>query len=147
MPQSSQGPTPSATATIWNQAVAEKTWRQALGDLESMTETFARVVQTIAAVGDRTLRLTFAHDGELARRRCELPEHRTAINEAVNRAAGQTIQLEFDIARRPVEKKVEEPTQPKPSRVQRMREIESNDLVRSCIELFDAEIVRIEKPK
>ena len=40
-----------------------------------------------------------------------------------------------------------EPAPHKPSRMQRMREIESNPLVRSCVDLFEAEIVRIEKPK
>ncbi len=92
------------------------------------------------------MRLTFPHDGDLARRRCELPEHKNALADAIERAAGQVIQLEFDIAKAPAPEKAVEPAPNKPSRMQRMREIESNPLVKSCVDLFDAEIVRIEKP-
>ena len=40
-----------------------------------------------------------------------------------------------------------EPEKPKKSPMQRMREIESNDLVKTCIEVFEAQIVRIDKPR
>jgi DNA polymerase-3 subunit gamma/tau len=137
----------SSAGLPWSQSTAEGVWRQVLENLESMTETFARVVQGVKAEGDRTLRLTFPHDGGLAKRRCELPEHKHALAEAVARAAGQVIQLEFEIAAPPAIEVAAEPAPNKPSRIQRMREIESNPLVRSCVDLFDAEIVRIEKPR
>ncbi len=137
----------SAKALPWNQATAERVWQQASESLESMTESFAKVVQRVQADGERTLRLTFPHDGALAKRRCELPEHKTALSDAVSQTAGQVIHLEFELAKAPMVEKRVEPTSNKPSRMQRMREIESNSLVRSCVDLFDAEIVRIEKPK
>lgn len=129
----------------WNQAAAEQVWQGALGDLESMTETFARVVERVHAVGDSAMRLEFPGDSALAMKRCDLPEHRTAIAEAVTRRAGKSISLEFVLGTVKAAPKPVETTVNKPSRLQRMREIESNDLVKSCVDLFDAEIVRIDK--
>jgi DNA polymerase-3 subunit gamma/tau len=142
---SNSGAAVAVSLAPWNQATAEETWRQALVHLESMTETFARVVQRVQAIGERTLRLTFPHDGALAKRRCELPEHRTALSDALTRVAGQNIALEFDLAKAEETDDRPPPATNKPSRLQRMREIEANPLVKSCVELFDAEIVRIEK--
>jgi DNA polymerase-3 subunit gamma/tau len=112
-----------------------------------MTETFAKVVETVRAEGTNTLRLTFPHDGGLAKRRCELTEHRSSIAEAVHRAAGKAIHVEFDLAPPPAPKVTEQPAANRPTRMQRMREIEGNPLVKSCVELFDAEILRIERPR
>jgi DNA polymerase-3 subunit gamma/tau len=131
----------------WDTPTAQRVWREALGSLESMTETFAKVVESVRSEGVGTLRLTFPHDGGLAKRRCELPEHRSAIAEAVHRAAGKAIHLEFDLAPPPAPKVTEQPAANRPTRMQRMREIEGNPLVKSCVELFDAEILRIEKPR
>lgn len=129
----------------WNQIAAEQVWQGALGDLESMTETFARVVERVHAVGDSAMRLEFPGDSALAMKRCDLPEHRTAIAQAVTRRAGKSIALEFVLGTVKAAPKPVETTVNKPSRLQRMREIESNDLVKSCVDLFGAEIIRIDK--
>ncbi|MFK8112225.1 MAG: DNA polymerase III subunit gamma/tau [Rubripirellula sp.] len=131
----------------WDQAAAEKVWRNVLSQLESsMTEAFARVVQKVQAT-EKTLRLVFPAEASLAMKRCELPEHKTVLSDAVEVAAGRPIGLEF-VAAPPVAKvKVEKAAAPKTSPMQRMKEIESNELVKACIELFDAEIVRIEKSR
>ncbi len=139
--------TSSGESFRWDSPTAQRVWREALGNLESMTETFAKVVTTVRAEGVNTLRLTFPHDGGLAKRRCELPEHRSAISEAVHRAAGKAVHLEFDLAQPPAPAVTEQPSASRPTRMQRMREIEGNPLVKSCVELFDAEILRIERPR
>jgi DNA polymerase-3 subunit gamma/tau len=136
----------SEPALTWDQPTAQRVWQDALADLESMTETFARVVDKVSAIGDQKLRLVFPNDCALAMKRCELPEHKTALTRAVSRKAGKPIVLEFESAPPSAQPAKVEPTANKPSRQQRMREIEANELVKSCIELFDAEIVRIDKP-
>jgi DNA polymerase-3 subunit gamma/tau len=136
----------SQPALTWDQPTAQRVWQGALADLESMTETFARVVEKVSAIGDQRLRLVFPADCALAMKRCELPEHKTALTRAVSRIAGKPIALEFESAPPITQPAKVEPTAKKPSRQQRMREIEANELVKSCIELFDAEIVRIDKP-
>lgn len=130
----------------WNQATADRVWKQVLEELESsMTETFARVVEKVRA-GDQSITLIFPADAALAMKRCELPEHKTVLNDAIQKIANQQIGVTLESAPpRAVEKKVET-VAPKTNRMQRMREIEANELVRSCVEIFGAEIVRIDKP-
>ena len=141
---------PIATTAVspagpWTQAEAQRVWQEALGDLESMTEAFARMVNKAVAVGTQQLRLQFPANGNLAMKRCELPEHRNAIVQAVSQRAGRDITLDYYLAEAVAAPKKAETTVNKPSRVQRMREIEANELVRNCIELFSAEIVRIDR--
>ena len=131
----------------WNQATADRVWKQVLESLESsMTETFARVVEKVKA-GDQSIALVFPADSALAMKRCELPEHKTVLNEAIQKFANRPISVTLEAgATKAVEKKVET-LAPKTNRMQRMREIEANELVRSCVDLFSAEIVRIDKPR
>jgi DNA polymerase-3 subunit gamma/tau len=133
--------------TTWDQPTAQRVWQTALSDLESMTETFARVVEKVVVSGTQKLRLVFPAEASLAMKRCELPEHKSALVDAVSRSAGRPITLEFEAAPPKTQPKQVESTANRPSKVQRMREIEANELVKSCVELFNAEIVRIEKPR
>ena len=112
-----------------------------------MTETFAKVVTKVQASGDEYLTLVFPADGMLAMKRCELPEHKTVISNAVTAVAGRPITLEFKAAAPADSQQQAEPVAKGPSRMQRMREIEPNDLVKTCIEVFDAQIVKIDKPR
>jgi len=133
------------SSSQWNQQEAQKVWQAALSDLESMTEAFARMVSKVVAVGSHQLRLEFPANGNLAMKRCELPEHRNTITTAVSQHAGREIILEYVLAEPVAEPKKPQTSVNKPSRIQRMREIETNELVKSCIELFSAEIVRIDR--
>ena len=137
--------TASSSNVPWTQAEAQRVWQETLSDLESMTEAFARMVTKVVAVGTQQLRLQFPANGNLAMKRCELPEHRNAIAQAVSQRAGRDITLDYYLAEAAMAPKKTETAVNKPSRIQRMREIESNELVRSCIELFSAEIVRIDR--
>lgn len=147
--QASTGTSTTATAVRsagpWTQAEAQRVWQEALGDLESMTESFARMVNKVVAVGKQQLRLEFPANGNLAMKRCELPEHRNTIVQAVSQHAGRDIILDYYLAEAVAAPKKPETTVNKPSRIQRMREIEANELVRTCMDLFNAEIVRIDR--
>lgn len=112
-----------------------------------MTESFARAVERVSADGKNGLRLVFPAQSQLAKSRCELPEHKTALQQAVDQVAGMAIVMSFDLASPKVVAKKQETSAPRPSRMQRMREIEANGLIQSCVEVFGAEIVRIDKPK
>jgi DNA polymerase-3 subunit gamma/tau len=137
---------PVEPTAAWDQRTAERVWQETLRGLESMTETFARVVKKVHAAGDKRMCLVFPADAALAMQRCELPEHKTVLTETVSRLAGKPITLELQSAPPTAAPKKPEPAANKPSRMQRMREIEANELVKSCVEIFDAAIVRIDKP-
>lgn len=145
VPASSVSSTSVSAAGPWTQTEAQRVWQEALGDLESMTEAFARMVSKVVAAGTQQLRLEFPANGNLAMKRCELPEHRNAIVQAVSQRAGRDIILDYYLAAAVAAPKKAETTVNKPSRVQRMREIETNELIRTCIDLFNAEIVRIDR--
>ncbi|MGB0595446.1 MAG: DNA polymerase III subunit gamma/tau [Rubripirellula sp.] len=137
----------AAEPVDWTQENVNRVWGQVLAGLEAMTETFARVVERVEPVRDNCLRLIFPAEAGLALKRCQLPEHQSGLQAAVSRQAGKPIKLEFAAAPMRKQQKVEAAPVNRPSRQQRMREIEANPLIQSCIELFDAEIVRIDKAR
>ncbi|MCP4890782.1 MAG: hypothetical protein GY904_29805, partial [Planctomycetaceae bacterium] len=137
----------AAEPVDWTQDNVNRVWGQVLAGLEAMTETFARVVERVEPVRDNCLRLIFPAEAALALKRCQLPEHQSGLQAAVSRQAGKPIKLEFAAAPMRKQQKVEAAPVNRPSRQQRMREIEANPLIQSCIELFDAEIVRIDKAR
>ncbi|GAA5509900.1 DNA polymerase III subunit gamma/tau [Novipirellula caenicola] len=137
---------PPRAAVAWNQANAERIWQEAITMVEPMTETLARAVQRVVAEEGK-LRLVFPGESKLAYSRCENPQHKTSLNTAVAKLAGRDIVLEFQLAApKPVQVKAA-PVEPGKARMQRMKEIEANPLVKSIVEVFDAEIVKIEKPR
>jgi DNA polymerase-3 subunit gamma/tau len=144
-------PQPSAAtrpeAANWDPGRVQAIWGEALGRLESMTETLARAVERVEAGSDGQFQLWFPGDAALTISRLELPEHRSPLLEALSDVAGRPVTLQ--IQRLPVTQSrpdKDKPAANRPSRMQRMREIEAKPLVKSCVDLFDAEIVRVDRP-
>ncbi|MDA8743816.1 DNA polymerase III subunit gamma/tau [Rubripirellula amarantea] len=126
---------------------AETVWKNALVEMEDMTATLANSVMAVEPSGPGRLDLIFPAESALALRRCEAPEHFGKIVEAVSRHAGMAVHVELRAAAPVAVVKEAEPTVKAPSRMQRMKEIESNELVQSCIEMLGAEIVRIDRQR
>ena len=122
-------------------------WGQAVEEMDPVTATLARGVDHVESPRPGLVRLVYPAASGLTMRRCANPEHRGEIAETLRRVTGVPVQLEFAALPAPNSAR---PVTPKPaarSRMQRMREIESNDLVRGCIEIFGAEIVRVDVPR
>ncbi|TWU37202.1 DNA polymerase III subunit gamma/tau [Novipirellula artificiosorum] len=138
---------PSLSGLSWNPQNAAQFWTAAIDLVEPMTETLAHAVDRVVAEGNR-LRLFFPGESKLAYSRCEHANHKNALTEAISKLAGREITLELvldppkTVAVAPVAS-----ASPGRSRMQRMKEIENHPLVKSCLEVFDAEIVKIEKPR
>jgi DNA polymerase-3 subunit gamma/tau len=76
-----------------------------------------------------------------------MPEHKEEILRTLARVTGRRATLQFEAT---AVKKVEPVAAAKPknrNRMQRMREIQANPLVQSCVELLGAEIVRVDTPR
>ena len=142
-----QTATASSNGDPWTQHQAETAWQETLKNLESMTESFARMVEKIEVTGPASLKLYLPFDGTLAKRRFDTPEHRDAIASQLSSAAGRKIRLEVDLLAQPRQRPEPPTSNSKPSRMQRMREIENNPLVKECLELFEAEIAKIDKAR
>ena len=111
-----------------------------------MTATLARSVQQVQLQAEDRLRLVFPADAKMSMRRIDLPEHKNALTNAVRRLSGKQVTLELVAAASAPDKAP--PTRPSgKDRIQRMREIEGNPMVQACVELFDAEIVKVDQPR
>ena len=138
---------PSAPSQLLTQASVEKLWHQAIDQVEPMTATLARSVQSVELQDENRLRLVFPADSKMSMRRIDLPEHKNSLMAAVARLSGQRVSLEFVATAPAAEGRKPAPRQPAKDRIQRMREIEGNPMIQACVELFGAEIVKVDEPK
>ncbi|TWU48510.1 DNA polymerase III subunit tau [Rubripirellula tenax] len=137
----------STSAVALSAASAQSVWLAAIERLEEVRQSLARQIDHAEYLGPDRLRLVFPAEAGLTMRRCDAPDNRSALVDAVSEVVGQRVSLEYHAAPPKAKPVKVESTAPKPTRMQRMREIESNPLVRSCVEAFGAEIVRVDRPK
>lgn len=140
-------PNAAVDAVPWEPAAVQKIWDQALAEMDPMTATLAGTTVRIQPTGTNTLQMVFAAESQLAISRCDLPEHRSEIIRAVSALAGRTVVLEYKTAAPVAAAKKEAPKSAGRNRMQVMREIEANEFVQSCVELFGAEIGKIDLPR
>ena len=139
---------PEPTQSIpWKPENVEKIWRVVIDQLESMTESLARMVERVEHAGPNRAKLHLSPDASLAKRRLDSTEHREAIMSSLKQLTGDTIHFDVILQRSSTQKIEPKPSVSKPSRMQRMREIENHQLIKDCLEVFDAEIVGIDKPR
>jgi len=144
-PESTKPPAVKPTLPMaWSQANAKLVWQSVTDRLESMSESLARMVEKVEATSANTAKLHLPHDSNLAKRRLEAREQREAITSALKEITGEKISFEVVLLNPPT-KPQEAPRQTsKASKKQRMREIEDSQLIKDCLEVFDAEILGIE---
>ena len=139
---------PEPTQSIpWKPENVEKIWRVVIDQLESMTESLARMVERVEHAGPNRAKLHLSPDASLAKRRLDSTEHREAIMSSLKQLTGDTIHFDVILQSSSTQKIEPKPSVSKPSRMQRMREIENHQLIKDCLEVFDAEIVGIDKPR
>ncbi|MEP1647279.1 DNA polymerase III subunit gamma/tau [Rhodopirellula bahusiensis] len=126
---------------------AKTSWTQVLQEMDPMTATLAKAAERVDSPEPGVLRLIFPGNSGLALSRCQMPEHKEEILRTLSRVTGRRATLQFEAT---AVKKVEPVAAAKPknrNRMQRMREIQANPLVQSCVELLGAEIVRVDTPR
>lgn len=146
-PEKPEKPAEVASTQKLSADSANTVWKSAIEILEDIRQSLARSVSHAEYLGPGKLRLVFPAESGMSMRRCDAPDNRAAFIEAVSTIAGEPVFLEYHAAPPKEKTKVVESTAPKPTRMQRMREIESHPLVKSCVEAFGAEIVKIDRAK
>lgn len=131
----------------WTPANANKVWQIVTSRLESMSESLARMVEKIEATGSNTAKLHLPHNSSLAKRRLEATEQKDAIMRILKEITGGNISFEVVLQNPPANAQQIQRKTNKPSRMQRMREIENNQLIKDCLEVFEAEILNVDQPK
>ncbi|MCC9641417.1 DNA polymerase III subunit gamma/tau [Rhodopirellula sp. JC740] len=128
-------------------AEAKSCWPQVIQEMDPMTATLAKAAERVDSPEPGVLKIIFPGNSGLAMSRCQLPEHKEEITRTVARVTGKRANLQFEATE---VKKVAPVATAKPknrNRMQRMREIQANPLVQSCVELLGAEIVRVDTPR
>lgn len=119
-------------------------WPKIVAELPEMTEALVRRAKHVRWTDDGSLEVTFAASNDLSRRRCEAESHRTALQESVRKVVGKDCRIEMVS-----EKAVNQPVKrenPAVLRRDRRRQAEGHPLVRSVVEAFEAEIVKVDSP-
>ena len=124
---------------------AERIWKRAMAQLGDMTADHGARYDRVVFAGPDQLVVGFREAYTLDKERCERPERKARIEEALARVVGHPVRLVLDIVSDPPSP----PAMRRPplSRRERMRQQEAHPLVRRAIELFDAEITDVEEPR
>lgn len=110
-----------------------------------MTADYAAFCDRVAISALNRLVASFKGSYTLQKESCEKPERKARIEQALQQVTGQRIHVDFEV-RRDESTNTSRP-QPRPSLRQRMRDFEKHPLVKQTIDMFEAEITRIEEPR
>lgn len=132
-------------AGVMSQEAISAMWKEALATMGDMTSDFARHAERVTCVGANRLVASFGPGYILHKESCERPDRRTRLENALSQVSGRLWRVDFEIL--PGELPPEARPQPVLSARQKLREKEKNALVKRAIEMFDAEVVRVEEPR
>ena len=116
--------------------------------VEPMTASFISTAHC-SLKDESTIKMEFPAGAGLALKRMDLPEHRGPFCEALSALAGQKVGIELVASKRAADPKAApakavSPKQSAKERMERMREIEAHPWVQTCVEQFDAQIVKVD---
>jgi DNA polymerase-3 subunit gamma/tau len=122
-------------------ARVQEIWQQMLGRLEDMTVDFASSATSVAISAPNMLVVGFPAHYTLQKESCERPDRRKKIELLLADITGQTVQVTFELLQ---EEESNKPAAVSKSSRQVRRDLEEDPLIRQAMEVFDAEMVRVE---
>jgi DNA polymerase-3 subunit gamma/tau len=126
-------------------ASAESVWKQALSHIEDMTADYGSFYDHVAISAPNHLVVSFKVGYTLQKESLERPERRATVERALAQVTGNPVQVRFELVSG--QESVQEKSKPVVSLRQLRRDIEKNPMVHAAIELFDAEIDRVDRPR
>ena len=124
---------------------AESVWKQALKQIEDMTADYGAFYDRVAISAPNHLVVYFKEGYTLQKESLERPERRATVERALALVTGKTVHVQFEVV--PDEESDQDKSKPVGSLRQLRRDIETNSMVHAAIELFDAEIDRVDRPR
>ncbi|MCU0960321.1 MAG: DNA polymerase III subunit gamma/tau [Pirellulaceae bacterium] len=124
-------------------ATADQIWKQAIAELNDMTADFASYFDHIATSAPESLVVHFRAAYTLQKESCQRPDRKAQLEQAVARIVGHPVCVEFAL----IPEAAPAVVAPPPSMFQLMREKAQHPLVRQAVELFDAEVTRVDMPR
>ncbi len=125
-------------------ANANVTWKQVLDNMGNMTSDFASYCDSVTMSAPDCMAVKFCARYTLQKQSCETPDRKSQLEQAISEHVGRPIRVSFEIIpdAAPSQKK-----QAAKSRLQMMREKEDHSMVKQAVELFGAEVTRVEMPR
>jgi len=124
---------------------AEQIWRQTLQSLGDVTEELGTCYERVAISAPNRLVVSFKAGYTLQKESCERPERKSRLESALSEITGQTMRLDLELLSDDKETKPAAPTVK--SRTQQIQEAQQQPFVRQALELFEAEILRVDSSK
>ena len=122
---------------------ADGVWKQVLEQLGDMTADFASYYDRVAISAPNSLVVYFREGYTLQKESCEQPDRKAQLEKMMARIVGHPVRIDMAVI---PETKQSIPT-PAPSLFQLMREKESHPFVRQAVEIFEAEVVKVDVPR
>ena len=134
-----------AAATALSAESVPLVWKKMLANLGDMTAEQASFSDRIAISAPNELVVSFRAKYNSHKAFCDRPEPRAKLERAFASATGQTIRIRFETLDDEVGSEVPRPTTV--SYKERMRQAMSEPMVRQAMELFEAQVTRVEEPR
>lgn len=119
---------------------AEEVWKQVLAELGDMTADFAGFYDHLAISAPNSLVVHFREEYTLQKESCDSPSRKAQLEQAMADKLGRRVRIDLAV----IPQARAAPAQPVTSTLQRMRATENHPLVRQAMELFDAEVIRVD---
>jgi hypothetical protein len=120
---------------------ADGVWKQVCDGIGDMTSDFASYYDHVAISAPDSLVVHFRERYTLQKEACEQPERKAQLEQTMARIVGRRIRIDLAIIPEP---KKQQPAPAAPSIFQLMREKEGHPFVRQAVELFDAEVTKVD---
>jgi DNA polymerase III subunit gamma/tau len=136
---------PAARPTVeLSEATASAVWESAVGRLSDLLADHCSLGESPRLVAPQRLAVSFRAKYNSCKTFCERPEQMARIESALAEVTGQAVKVEFALLEE--DKPADVPARRGVSERQRMAQRAEHPMVRRAIELFDAQVVRVEEP-
>ena len=140
-PASAQTASPPAeTGSAFNTTSPAEIWKSVTQRLEGMTADMASDCSKVEQSENGNLIVTLAD--KVNKDFCSKPERKQLIESILAEVTQQSVKVEFLAAKKDPQR---EAIQPKLTRVQQLRQLESNDFVKNALTIFEAEIANFKE--
>ncbi|MFO0900490.1 MAG: DNA polymerase III subunit gamma/tau [Pirellulales bacterium] len=139
-------PTPPAPDAPLSADQAPHLWRQALAGIDGLLGDHAGLAAGVAISGPNLLVVQFEAKYNFSKEFCERPAESEKLRTALREAAGQTVNLRFDVVAAPAVDAPSGPARRSSSKRERLAERSQHPLVKRLGEVFEARPVALDEP-
>ena len=129
------------SVAILNESSLPDIWQQVLSELGDMTADYLRAAESVAISAPNQLVVRFPAGYTHPKESCERPERREKIEKLLANITGTRVKIQCELMLASQDDAA--PRAPRTAR-EKMREAEHVPLVREAMDVFDADIVRVE---